>query len=217
MRFTLDTHSRWLAAAGTALLLSVSAPARAQSTEVSPTGKGITGGALLGAEAVMLVEAAFKVKPAWAYIVGGLAGGVGGGVGGYFAEQGGDAKLSLYLLAGGMALAIPTTVAVLSASAYEPPLDYTEDRGPVDEPVADPAAPSAKAPEAKPRQRVARRAPVAVPQLAPPPALVGVAEGSLALSLPAVEVRDVFSQTELHKFGLKQETEVRVPVLSYTF
>ena len=34
--------------------------------EASPTGKGITGGALLGAEAVMLVEAALNVKPAWA-------------------------------------------------------------------------------------------------------------------------------------------------------
>ncbi len=219
---TLKTHSRWLAAAGAALLLSVGTPAKAQSTEVSPTGKGITGGALLGAEAVMLVEAAFKVKPAWAYIVGGLAGGVGGGVGGYFVEQGGDAKLSLYLLAGGMALAIPTTVAVLSASAYEPPLDYTEDRGPTDEPVADPAAPSARAPQRKPaaqasKRQVARHAPIAVPPLAPPPALVGVAGGGLALSVPAVEVRDVFSRTELYKFGVKQETEVRVPVLSYTF
>jgi hypothetical protein len=80
--------------------------------EASPTGKGITGGALLGAEAVMLVEAALDVKPAWAYIVGGLAGGVAGGVGGWAVEDGGDARVSMFLLAGGMALVIPTTVAV---------------------------------------------------------------------------------------------------------
>ena len=65
----------------------------AQADEVSPTGKGIAGGALLGAEAVMLVEAAFKVKKKWAYAVGGGVGAIGGGVGGYFVEQNGDAKL----------------------------------------------------------------------------------------------------------------------------
>src|SRR5262249_34108053 len=44
--------------------------ARAGGGDASPTGKGITGGALLGAEAVMLSEAAASVKPAWAYAVG---------------------------------------------------------------------------------------------------------------------------------------------------
>src|SRR5512135_3598911 len=119
--------------AALAASLLVLAPRTAHAGEdvaaVSPTGKGITGGVLLGGEVVMLGEAAFKVKPAWAYAVGGLAGGIGGGVGGYFIEKGandGD-KLPMYMLAGGMALIIPTTVAVLSASAYEPPTDYTED------------------------------------------------------------------------------------------
>src|SRR5436190_13241911 len=93
------------------------APSRATFT--SPAGKGIIGGALLGAESVMLVEAAADTKPAWAYAVGGGLGAIGGGVGGYFAQQG-DPKISLYLLVGGMALALPTTVAVLSAAAYEP-------------------------------------------------------------------------------------------------
>jgi hypothetical protein len=44
--------------------------------EASSTGKGIVGGALLGAEAVMLTEAAIGVKPRWAYLVGGGAGAV---------------------------------------------------------------------------------------------------------------------------------------------
>src|SRR6185295_18636203 len=80
---------RSIAAAAGLLAAFLAPPARAAGTEdASPTAKGIVGGALLGGEAVMLVEAALDVKPAWAYIVGGLAGGVGGGVGGYFVEQG---------------------------------------------------------------------------------------------------------------------------------
>lgn len=205
------------------------AAAQAQSNEVSPTGKGITGGALLGAEAVMLTEAALNVKPGWAYAVGGIAGGIGGGVAGYYAEQGSSAKLPLYLLAGGMALAIPTTVAILSSTAYEPPADYTEDRGPSNEPVADPAAPSAsrKAPQhakakaqrvaAAQRQVASARARMQQRLELTPPALVGLGSGYLALSVPAVEVRDVFAASDVRQYGMAQQTEVRVPVLSYSF
>jgi hypothetical protein len=183
-------------------------------TQAKPTGKGITGGALLGAEAVMLTEAAASVKPAWAYAVGGGIGAVAGGVGGYFAEHGGDAKLSIYLLVGGMALALPTTVAVLSASAYEP-TNYMEDRPPADEPVAEPAQPSA-APGPKPQSRaVDHRAPIARAEV--PPALVGVGEGALTLSVPAVEVRQVYTRTEIATFGVQQHTEVDVPVLNVVF
>jgi hypothetical protein len=213
------------AALGVTLVFG-SANAQAQEetkTEATPTGKGITGGVLLGAEVVMLVEAAIKVKKPWAYAVGGIAGGVAGGVGGYFVENSGDAKLSIYLLAGGMALAIPTTVAVLSASAYEPPADATEDRRPSDEPVAEPAQPSAGPPPAKEgasrarQRRVARAAEPAVLYPAGPPALVGLTPRALTVGVPAVEVRNVFSRAELMEFGVKQATEVRVPVMSFVF
>ena len=55
-------------------LATVAAPsvARADDQTPSASGKGIVGGALLGAEAVMLVEAAASVKPPWAYAVGAL-------------------------------------------------------------------------------------------------------------------------------------------------
>lgn len=183
--------------------------------QASPTGKGITGGALLGGETVMLVEAAASVKPAWAYAVGGILGAAGGGVGGYFAEQGGDAKLSIYLLVGGMALALPTTVAVLSASAYEP-TNYMEDHPPTDEPVAEPAQPSAT-PSPKPTSRaVDHRAPVAKARTVSP-ALFGVGQGALTLSVPAVEVRQVYTRTEVATFGVKQQTQVDVPVLNVVF
>jgi hypothetical protein len=109
---------------------------------VSTTGKGVVGGTLLGAEIVLASEAAFKVQPTWAYLVGGLAGGAAGGVGGYFIEQDASPKTTMLILAGGMALVIPTTVAVLSATAYEPPASYTQDRAPADEPIAEPPQPS---------------------------------------------------------------------------
>ena len=218
------------------LLVPAVASAQSEGDPVSATGKGITGGALLGAEAVLLSEAILDVKPGWAYLVGGILGAGAGGFGGYYAEQQDSAKLSLYLLAGGMALAIPTTVAILSATAYEPPADYTEDRGPVDEPVpeppqpegAAPAPPSAAPPPAGaqsrivPARRRAAHARAAVRSLhlrAPvlPPALVGLDRGYLTLSIPAVEIRDVYSRREVFEYGVKQRTEVRIPVFGAVF
>jgi hypothetical protein len=122
-------------------LVMTTRPARADTVDVSPTAKGIVGGALLGAEAVTATEAALRLKPAWAYLVGGGAGAAAGGVGGYFLERHATSKTNMLVLAAGMLLVIPTTVAILSATAYEPPTDYTEDRGPTDEPLAEPAAP----------------------------------------------------------------------------
>ena len=221
MRFRWSVPTAALAAA-----ITFAAPNDAlaqESNEVSSTGKGITGGALLGAEAVMLVEAAFGVQPTWAYVVGGLAGGVGGGVAGFFVEDS-DPKISLYLLAGGMALAIPTTVAVLSAKAYTPPASYTEDTGPTDEPVAEPpepdAAPAEGAKKKKRRQLAHRTRPTLYAPSAmqlTPPALLAYDQGNLLLSVPAVEVRDVFTKREMAEFGQKQKTEIRVPVLKLSF
>jgi hypothetical protein len=124
------------------LALLTLAPLAANAEEVSTTGKGIVGGALLGAEIVLVTEAAFKVQPGWAYLVGGVGGAAAGGVGGYFIEQDANPKTTMLMLAGGMALIIPTTVAVLSATAYEPPASYTQDRPPTDEPVAEPPQPT---------------------------------------------------------------------------
>ncbi|HEX4474579.1 MAG TPA: hypothetical protein VH142_05855 [Polyangiaceae bacterium] len=224
-------------------LISLSAAlagtAHAEGSQASSTGKGVTGGALLGGEAVMLVEAAAGTRPGWAYAVGGGLGAIAGGVGGYFPEHDHDTKLSFYLLVGGMALVIPTTVAVLSATAYTP-TDYTEDRPSPDEPIAQPAAPlpattpaptPEPAPAAAPAPAPAAPAPAAAPsgrardrvgspvarrqQVAP--ALVGIADGSLTLSVPAVEVRQMYTRTEIALYGVKQHTEVEVPVLNLAF
>ena len=236
------------------LVTLVLAPLAAHAEEVSTTGKGVVGGTLLGAELVLASEAAFKVQSTWAYVAGGLGGAAAGGVGGYFIERSASPKTTMLILAGGMALAIPTTVAVLSATAYEPPANYTQDRAPADEPVAEPPQPSA-APNSPPPAPVAppssneypapapAPAPVVTPPAAPPsssslrparrnslaqrrvprdyhlspPAVIGVSAQALTLGVPALELCDVYSRTELAMFGVSQGTELRVPVLNFLF
>ncbi len=200
--------------------------------EASGTAKGTIGGALLGAELVLGVEAAFDVEPTWLYIVGGSAGAVGGGVGGYFIEQSASPRVSMLMLAGGLTLAIPTTVAVLSATAYEPPVEYLEDSPPPDEPAVDAPEPSQSPADAAPpggaktdaskrghayvkrsRERSAAKHWLRLS----PPGLLDITPERIALSIPALEVRDVYTQTELLVFGVRQATEVRASVLSVAF
>jgi hypothetical protein len=211
------------------------APARASAIgyeEASGTAKGTVGGGLLGAELVLCIEAAVGVQNPWLYVVGGVVGAGGGAVGGYFIEQDASPRASMLLLAGGLTLAIPTTVAVLSATSYEPPADYLEDKPPPDEPVADPpqpvtpgaAPPSSPAPATTPaptgrapsKQRV-RRTAVLPPLRLTPPAIVDLSPDLLALRVPALEIRNTFSRKELEMFGVQQSTEFHVPVLNVVF
>ena len=121
---------------GLAVLLAPGHASAIGYEESHSTAKAMVGCGLLGAETVLLVEAAVGVKDPWWYVGGGVVGAGGGVLGGYFLEQEGvSPRTSMLLLAGGLTLAIPTTVAVLSATAYEPPADYLEDKPPADEPV----------------------------------------------------------------------------------
>ncbi len=237
------------------------------------TGKGTVGGALLGAEAVLLTEAALKVRPAWAYYLGGGAGLIGGGVAGYFLEDSLDSKSAMYLLSAGMLLAIPTSVAALNATSYDTPLEYTQDTAPIDEgadepvtvvaptplpsmppanstapastppatgdapppappagatpaPPESPAPPSSSTPKAPNTSEGARQIrnraiahsrPVPLMTPAMPPALLDFSGRQLALGLPAVEVRGTYTRREVAMYGVKQQTEVRVPVFQMVF
>jgi hypothetical protein len=207
----------------------------AQSVEPSSTGKGIVGGTLLGAEIVLLTEAAIDVSPEWLYYVGGAAGAVGGGVAGYFLEDKLTSQSNMLLLAAGMLLVIPTTVAVLSATAYEQPVEYTQDTPSKDEPPADPALPiqpinpattddtsgpastspalPSPAPAPQSRNQKSRHR-----HSLPLPALVGIdAQQRIHLGIPAVEVRDTFTRVEVAQFAVKQRTELRIPLLRVAF
>jgi hypothetical protein len=209
--------ARWGIAAGTAAILMTQAtPSRAE--EVPATGKGIVGGALLGGEVVMLVEAAFGVKSGWVYIVSGVVGAGAGGFAGSVIEKEMDSKVSVYMLAGGMALIIPTTVAVLQATSYSPPEEYTEDKPAAPTPASEPpkaspgAPPSAAAPGAPSLRYHWKEAKLKIPV-----GLLDLDEGAFKVAVPAVELRPLYRPDELQKYGLEQKHELRVPVFSANF
>jgi hypothetical protein len=209
---------RWGIAAGmAATMMTRAAPSLAE--EVPATGKGIVGGALLGGEVVMLLEAAFGVKSGWVYVLSGVLGAGAGGFGGSVLEKEADAKVSVYMLAGGMALIIPTTVAVLQATSYSPPEDYTEDRPSAPFPAADPpkATPPTTTPGGPGQGPTSLRYHWREGKLKISPSLLDLEEGALKVAVPAVELRPVYRLDELQKYGLEQKHELRVPVFSATF
>jgi hypothetical protein len=207
------------------------APA-AHAEEVSATGKGIAGGALLGAEAVVITESLIGVKPTWAYLVGGGLGAVGGGVGGYFVEQSSsDGRIPVYMLAGGLALIIPGVVLTLNATRYVPAESASEDRAPTNAPPPDPgkvggSSVGTEAPPASTKPAATPPAP-ATPAPAPAPAAPAPAptsmldysktNGTLRLGLPVPQVRQAFSMQERRQYGLAPLSEVRLQVMQVTF
>jgi len=214
------SSKRPLTIALTTLTLAWAGHANAQIgvvDEASSTGKGIVGGALLGAEAVVLTEAAIGVKPYWAYAVGGGAGAIAGGVGGYFIEQNLSAKTNMFLLAGGMVLVVPTVIAMLSATQYEPPANYVQDQGPTDEPIANPPEPDAATTTSKRRVTVQRRVRPLPTLYSTPPALVGIDPTGATLSVPTVALTNTYTREQVAQFGVHQQTEYRMSVLNFVF
>ena len=179
-------------------------PAPARADAASATGQGITGCALLGGEVVLIGEAIAGVRPSWAYWLGGTVGMVGGGVGGYFLEQGGDARLAMYLMTGGTALIIPTAIVVLNATSFREPDDFKkDDQGAV-----------GSAPRTASAGRPLKRSRVQQPMNS---ALASWREGALSWSLPALAITPVFSPEEQAAWGLRQAVSLRMPVFGMAF
>ena len=222
--------------------VSLGAPRQAQAqavVSVEPTGKGIAGCALLGGEAVMLIEAAAGARPTWAYLLGGGLGAVAGGVGGYFLEQAaaGDTTLTgvtVGTLVVGLGLIIPTTIAVLSATAYNPEHDQpVEDSapatGPLDESSGTPAAAPATTTPAPAAGATSGATSDVLPtarrrshQLAArptfrPTGLFDVSPTGFSLAVPAINVGTNMSALEARQYGVSTVSELRVPLLSGTF
>jgi hypothetical protein len=223
---------------GTTTLLAHVPEARAD--EIAGTPKAIIGGAFLGAEVVMIPMGIAGVRPAWAYAVFPGLGAIGGAIGGFFMDQaydnsgknGGTAQPaygSAFMLAGGMALIIPAVVLMLNATRYHPSAEATEDR-----------APTNVGPEANPGQTgggavIPGGSTQPPPSSPPPPASQGGAgggtnqppyvplslldmhEGSLRMGIPVPEVRNTYSMREVKELGVKQATELRVPVFKVAF
>ncbi len=195
---------------------------------MSGKGKGIAGGVLLGAEVVTMVESIAGLRGAGWYIAGALVGGAGGGVGGYFVEKKTtDGRAPTYMMAGGMALLIPALVLTLNANRYRPTEPTTEDNAPTNTPPADPGTTGGKSASRSNRRdrqekranpvhevnRVMARAPEAVVH----PNLVNVNEGKFRVGIPMPNVVPVFTDTERQQYGVKQATEVKMPVVNVRF
>jgi hypothetical protein len=227
-------------AAGTVLLGS---PSVAHAEDVSPTGKGVIGGAFLGGEVVIFIEAIAGVRSGTAYLLGAGGGAVAGGVGGYFIEQSAsDGRVPAYMLAGGLALIIPALVVTLDQTRYLPSEGAREDRPVTNLPPPDPGKPGGGAvvgAEAKPATPAATPAttPGATPAPAPatPPAGGGTGgtpsqvrsplslinfqgTSTLRLGVPVPEVHPVFTAAQKKTFAVESHgSELRLPLVNVTF
>jgi hypothetical protein len=97
--------------------------------------QGTIGGALLGLEAVVLIEGAAGLHNPWIMLGTGIAGGIGGGIGGYFLDSAldgdptmpatippqGMTMISSGFLIVGLGLVIPTAIVFTGATMYRPP------------------------------------------------------------------------------------------------
>jgi hypothetical protein len=183
---------------------------------VSATAKGTVGGALLGIEVVDLTIGAIGVDKGWPYLVFGGLGGIGGGIAGHFVEKSSSAEPSLYMLAGGMALVIPTLVVSLNALSYKPPEGDSKD--PVNtQPAAQPPAPGQVGGTIQARHVVKSKASTARVMPHIPLSVVDVYQGRVAMGLPAFEVKPLYTQQEVATYGVQQGTQIHFPVIQAVF
>ncbi len=231
-----------VSAALMAAVCTTSGDASAGTAQVDGTGKGIVGGALLGGEIGFVGLAAFGAKPGWLYYTVPTAFAIGGGIGGYFIEQSADPQIPMYMLAGGMALLIPTVVITLSATAYRP---TSEDSTPADAapgsaapvggavkvdastPSTTGGSPSTPVPGGSgtttttPLPPATKHKPAKPTSLRTPRgpgfALVNLDDSKLQLAIPAVQIRPAYSLVEVEKYGLSQRYELHTPVLAVAF
>jgi hypothetical protein len=235
-----------LAALASTTVLADAREAQAQTVnEVSPTGKGIVGCALIGAETVMLIEAAAGARPGWAYILGGVLGAGAGAAGGYFLEQAavGDSALTgvaIGTLVVGLGVAIPTTIALLNSTAYRPEAEApTEDASPAGGTVDESTTPGASAPaEGGAPAPAAAPASGSTPAAASPTSartphgngsrltasrafratgLLDFTEAGMNLAVPALSVGSAVTVAEMRQYGVGSVPELRLPLLSGSF
>lgn len=202
------------------------------AADVSGTGKGIAGGALLGGEVGFLGLAASGAQQSWLYYTLPPLLAIGGGVGGYYVEQSSPADVPLFMLAGGMALVIPTVVITLSATSYRP---GNEDSTPVDATPAEGAAAvtvggesaggsvgggagtSTTTPPAGP----AKHKPSPTSMRLPPARSLALVSydtvGTLRVGMPVVGFKPAYTTSELAKFGLSQRYELHAPIVDVSF
>lgn len=182
--------------------------------EVEPTGKGIVGCGLVAAEVVMNIEAVAGVKKAWIIAVSGLVAAGGGAAGGYFLEtkpsKSVAAKASIGMLAGGMALFVPTMILVTAMTRY-----YSgESEGEVEVIEGGEEESSGEKAEREEKGIKSRTEGVA---FSFPSAMVNVTKGAVALGFPHLQLTPLYDEGEVELFGLKQGVEYRMNILKWFF
>ncbi len=213
MRIALRRLLGLVLATATASAVAATTSSDAQATvpaaDVQATGKGIAGGALLGGEAGFLVLAGAGARSAWLYATIPTALAIGGGVGGYFVEKNvSSASAPMYMLAGGMALIIPTVVITLSAAAtpYVPDDSPSPDKGAQPAPAGASGATSSAA---------SHHVALVIP---PSFALVNFDDQtSPRVSLPAVSVTPIYSAVEMSQYGVSQKWQFNAPLVAVNF
>jgi hypothetical protein len=212
---------------------------------VQTWGKGTAGGALLGGEVIVIPMGAAGLNKGWPYFVFGGLGMVGGAVGGYFLDKqfatgtdangnqtGGPAEPSMILLAGGLALVIPAVIVSLNATAYRPP-DSDRNEPANNEPAKESPKPAPGPPPPNPgaapspgatssasfryyQYHSSYRAHVVdMPHI--PTSLLDSYAGKMGFGMPVPQLRPLYSQSELVRYGVAQGTEVQLPLFKAMF
>lgn len=200
-------------------------PPSATCNLVGADGKGILGGAILGAEIGLMTNALIvnagvrELDEWWAWVLFPALGSAGGGVLGYFALEEpnmgqGFPEAAVAVFAISMALVVPTFVGVLALTAYSPGPDQGGGGGSVgDEDGADEDLDDAP-PRATPDE-AAQSARARV--LAGGPGVLRFDRGQVLLGVPMVSSADSFTAEERRHVALPQVMDLRVPVVSGVF
>jgi len=211
---------------GTFLVVGAALPRHADAQTVNniePTAKGIIGLGLLAGELVVSIEALAGVKKYWILAVTGIVAAGGGAVGGYFIETKLSrltaSKVCVGLLAGGMALLVPTMIIVATKTRFSVKGEGTTEVEVVKEKAggeaAGEAAPEKKegpAPEKKEGGATASRLEEPAPL-----ALLNVTRSRVALAVPLLQVAPAFDEKELAFFSAKQAYEYRLGLVNVVF
>jgi hypothetical protein len=242
MRVALKKLGITAIAASFGVAALTAAPRTAMADNVDGKGKGIAGGILLGAEIVTIPMALFGVKAGWAYAVFAGAGAVGGGIAGWGVESAtgsydkvpGDGRAPIYMLAGGLALVIPSVVLLLNATRYQPDENAKEDNAPKNAPAADPGKAggspvieggasgggSISTDKGGSGGGGGSTTPKEDPKKVPHSLLdvdLQEGQGAFRLGLPIPEIREAYSLRQLRDLGVQQVTEVRLPLVQVAF
>jgi hypothetical protein len=208
-------ENRWRASGWMALTLGLGAlfcaPGQAQAQtpieadQVDADFEGKVGCGLIGAELGLVTVGLMQVEETWPYLIGAGVGATGGAIFGHFViDQNNEVDAGVAVMAVGIGLAVPALVFAAAASAYDP-----EDDDDIE------VATASRRTRARASRRTKQQAGLA--KAAQPASLVRYGSQGLALGVPSLSWLPMFTRHEQLRYGVKQQTEMRVALLSGSF